>query len=172
MSPRQLRQPGFARIVAAALERHGVPARALRLEVTESAVIEVQGAAAANLAALNELGTPIELDDFGTGYSSLAYLQRLPVATVKLDRSFIRTIDASPSTQAVVRAAIDMAHALGKSVVAEGVENAEQLALLSQMKCDMMQGYYLSPPVPAAEFAQFVRAKSKTQIRLAHPIVA
>ena len=122
--------------------------------------------------AAGKLGTPIELDDFGTGYSSLAYLQRLPVATVKLDRSFIRTIDASPSTQAVVRAAIDMAHALGKSVVAEGVENAEQLALLSQMKCDMMQGYYLSPPVPAAEFAQFVRAKSKTQIRLAHPIVA
>ncbi len=172
VSPRQLRQPGFARIVAAALERHGVPARALRLEVTESAVIEVQGAAAANLAALNELGTPIELDDFGTGYSSLAYLQRLPVATVKLDRSFIRTIDASPSTQAVVRAAIDMAHALGKSVVAEGVENAEQLALLSQMRCDMMQGYYLSPPVPAAAFAHFVRAKSKTQIRLAHPVVA
>ena len=136
-----------------------MPAGALRLEMTESAVIDDNEAANANLTGLFKLGTPLELDDFGTGYSSLAYLQRLPVATVKLDQAFIRTMETSRSTQAVVRAAIDMAHALGKSVVAEGVENERQAALLTDMKCDTMQGYYLSEPVPAFEFSQLVRSR-------------
>jgi len=154
-----LRKPGFAHRVADILRASEMPAGALRLEMTESAVIDDNVAANANLAGLIKLGTPLELDDFGTGYSSLAYLQRLPVATVKLDQAFIRTIETNRSTQAVVRAAIDMAHALGKTVVAEGVESEGQAALLTNMKCDTMQGYYLSKPVPAADFAQLVRAR-------------
>ena len=102
----------------------------------------------------------LELDDFGTGYSSLSRLQHLPVAAVKLDRSFISAIERNVSAQAVVRAAIEMSHALGKYVVAEGVEDAAQLALLSTMGCDIAQGYHLSPPLPAAEFAEFVRQRA------------
>ena len=158
VSPRQFRNPEFAQIVAEALQESGMPAQALRLELTESAVIDDHGAAEVNLAGLVALGTPLELDDFGTGYSSLAYLQRLPVAAVKLDRAFIGSIGESASARAVVRAAIDMSHALGKSIVAEGVENAAQLALLADMGCDTMQGYHLSRPVAAPAFAQFVRS--------------
>jgi len=159
VSARQFRKSGFAQLVADILRASGMPAGALRLEMTESAVIDDIAATNANLVGLVKLGTPLELDDFGTGYSSLAYLQRLPVATVKLDQAFIRTMETSRSTQAVVRAAIDMAHALGKSVVAEGVENERQAALLTNMKCDTMQGYYLSEPVPAFEFSQLVRSR-------------
>ena len=114
----------------------------------------------ANLAALNALGTPLELDDFGTGYSSLAHLRDLPVAAVKLDRAFIKSIHEDASALTVVRAAIDMAHALGKSVVAEGVELAEQFKLLSLIGCDIMQGYHLSAAVPADKFALLVRQRA------------
>ena len=160
VSPRQFHASGFSETVAEALQAFGVPASALHLEITESAVLGEQGAARANLAGLNALGTPLELDDFGTGYSSLAYLRDLPVAAVKLDRAFIQSIHQDPSALAVVRAAIDMAHALGKSVVAEGVEHAEQVALLSQVGCDIMQGYHLSAAVPADRFAALVRQRA------------
>jgi EAL domain-containing protein (putative c-di-GMP-specific phosphodiesterase class I) len=106
-----------------------------------------------------ELGATLELDDFGTGYSSLAYLARLPVTAVKLDRAFIRTIQTSAGTRAVVKAAIDMVHALGKSVVAEGVEHDGQLKVLETLGCDMMQGNLLSPALPAAEFCAFLRSR-------------
>jgi diguanylate cyclase (GGDEF)-like protein len=161
VAPRQFQNPAFTQVVADALRESGMPARALRLEITETAVLDQGEAAEANLAGLGKLGTPLELDDFGTGYSSLAYLQRLSVATVKLDLALIRTIDTNQNNRAVVRAAIDMVHALEKTVVAEGVERAEQLAILAQLGCDAIQGYYLSPPIPAAKFAQFVRDRAR-----------
>jgi EAL domain-containing protein (putative c-di-GMP-specific phosphodiesterase class I) len=111
----------------------------------------------ATLARLGELGIPLELDDFGTGYSSLAYLQRLPVETIKLDRTFIRDIAASDNARAIVRAAIAMVHALKKEIVAEGVETEAQLALLRGWGCDAIQGFHLSVPVPAERFADIVR---------------
>ncbi|MEX2198971.1 MAG: EAL domain-containing protein [Burkholderiales bacterium] len=114
------------------------------------------------LAALVQLGTPLELDDFGTGYSSLAHLQNLPVAAIKLDRAFTREMESKESAQAVVRAAIDMAHALGKTVVAEGVESAGQLALLQRLGCDTIQGYHIGRPVPAEEFAVLLRSRAQT----------
>jgi diguanylate cyclase (GGDEF)-like protein len=160
VSPRQFHASGFSDTVAEALQAFGVPASALHLEITESAVLGEQGAARANLAGLNALGTPLELDDFGTGYSSLAHLRDLPVAAVKLDRAFIQSIHQDASALAVVRAAIEMAHALGKLVVAEGVELAEQVALLSRMGCDVMQGYHLSAAVPADKFAALVRQRA------------
>jgi EAL domain-containing protein (putative c-di-GMP-specific phosphodiesterase class I) len=158
VSPRQFRRRDFPDMVARALERHRVPPQCLRLEITESVLVDDSGAADATLARLCELGTPLELDDFGTGYSSLAYLQRLPVATIKLDRSFIRGIAANDDSQAIVRAAIAMVHALNKQVVAEGVETAEQLRLLREWNCDAIQGYYLSKPLPAGDFARRVHA--------------
>ena len=158
VSPRQFRRRDFPDMVARTLERHRVLPQCLRLEITESVLVDDSGAADATLARLCELGTPLELDDFGTGYSSLAYLQRLPVATIKLDRSFIRGIAANDDSQAIVRAAIAMVHALNKQVVAEGVETAAQLRLLREWNCDAIQGYYLSKPLPAGDFARRVHA--------------
>jgi diguanylate cyclase (GGDEF)-like protein len=160
VSPRQFRRPGLATLVGEILQKHELAPAALHLEITESALFGDQPAANANFAALTALGMQLELDDFGTGYSSLARLQHVPVAAVKLDRSFISPIERNTGAQAVVRAAIEMSHALGKYVVAEGVEDAAQLALLTRMGCDIAQGHHLSPPVPAADFAGFVRQRA------------
>ena len=161
VSPRQFRNPNFTATVAGALREYLMPASALRLEITESAVMD-HTAAEANLAGLTELGVRLELDDFGTGYSSLAHLQRLPIATIKVDRAFVRNIATDPSAHAVVRATIDMAHALGKVVVAEGVEYAAQLALLRKMNCDLVQGYYISAPLTAPALVELLHMRSPT----------
>ena len=158
VSPRQFRRRDFADIVAASVLRSGMQAAALRLEITESVLVDDSGAVDATLARLSEIGTPLELDDFGTGYSSLAYLRRLPVETIKLDRTFINDIATSDNARAIVRAAIAMVHALKKEIVAEGVETEEQAALLRRWGCDAIQGYYLSVPLPAAKFAEVVRS--------------
>ena len=159
VSPRQFRRPGFVAVVEEALRRHDMPAPALCIEITESALSGDQPLAEQHLARLHQLGARLELDDFGTGYSSLARLQRLPVAGVKLDRSFIASMEDSSDAQAVVRSAIEMAHALGKYVVAEGVENARQQEILAAMGCDFLQGYHLGRPVPAAELAELMLAQ-------------
>jgi EAL domain-containing protein (putative c-di-GMP-specific phosphodiesterase class I) len=157
VSPRQFRRKDFADQVAKAVKDAALRRGALRLEITESVLVDESGAVDATLARFGELGIPLELDDFGTGYSSLAYLQRLPVATIKLDRSFIRDIAVSDNARALVRAAIAMVHALKKEIVAEGVETEAQLALLRGWGCDAVQGYYLSTPVPADQFVEVVR---------------
>jgi diguanylate cyclase (GGDEF)-like protein len=158
VSPRQFRRKDFADSVARAMHAAGLEPGTLHLEITESVLVDESGAADATLARLIEIGTRLELDDFGTGYSSLAYLQRLPVGTIKLDRSFIKGIPASDNAQAIVRAAIAMVHALKKEVVAEGVETGEQLALLRAWGCDAIQGFHLSKPVPADEFTALLHA--------------
>ncbi|MCC7485514.1 MAG: EAL domain-containing protein [Burkholderiales bacterium] len=156
VAPRQFRNPSLVACVEAALRAAGMPAHALRLEITESSVIDNEGPVEANLAGLVSLGIVLELDDFGTGYASLAYLQRLPVATVKIDQSLVRDIETNEGHRAVVHAAIEMVHALGKTAIAEGVESAEQLALLEKLGCDAAQGYLLSRPVPPEKFAALV----------------
>jgi diguanylate cyclase (GGDEF)-like protein len=166
VSPRQLRNARFIQTVDAVLQGYLMPAARLRLEITETAIMDA-GAVEANLAALSELGIPLELDDFGSGYSSLAQLQRLPIAGIKLDRGFIRTMETNASTQAVVRAAIDMAHALGKTVVAEGVEHAGQLNLLRAMGCDTVQGHYVSSPVIASKFVELLQTHGSADDSLA-----
>ena len=159
VSAAQLRKPGFAQIVGEAVRGAEMPITGLRLELSENAVLDNTGATATNIAALMEVGVTLELDDFGTGYSSLAYLARLPVAAVKLDHGFIRTLQTSAGTQAFVKAAIDMVHALGKSVVAQGVEHDGQLAALGRLGCDAVQGNLISPPLPAGEFCRLVQAR-------------
>ena len=157
VSPRQFRGKDFAQTVAQAARQSGMDAAALRLEITESVLVDDSGAVETTLERLCDLGTPLELDDFGTGYSSLAYLRRLPVETIKLDRTFIHDIPANDNARAIVRAAIGMVHALKKEIVAEGVETAEQAALLRRWGCDAIQGYLLSKPVPAERFVELVR---------------
>ncbi|WP_410668276.1 EAL domain-containing protein [Amycolatopsis sp. cmx-4-68] len=151
LSARQLDDPHLVPAVQDALAGTGLPAGALCLEVTESALMRDQEAAAEVLASLRSLGVLLAIDDFGTGYSSLAQLRRLTLDTLKIDRSFITGIAESRDAAAIVTSIIAMAHAVELTVIAEGVESAEQVDLLRSLGCDQAQGYYLGRPVPAAE---------------------
>jgi len=157
VSPRQFHRRGFAEAVANVLRSSGMPVERLLLEITESVLVDRTGAADATLAQLVRLGARLSLDDFGTGYSSLSYLQHLPVSAIKLDRSFIMGIVESEDARAIARSILAMVQALRKDVVAEGVETAEQLALLARWGCDSIQGYYIAKPLPAMEFEKLVR---------------
>ncbi len=136
-----------------ALAAHGLEARHLEFELTESMVMNDPEQAIHNLKALKALGSKLALDDFGTGYSSLAYLQRFPFDVVKIDRAFVTDLTNNPGNAAIATAVIALAHSLGLRVVAEGVETEGQLQFLRNRHCDEIQGYYFSPPVPAAQFA-------------------
>lgn len=138
--------------LANALRRHGVEHTRLALEVTEGVLMKDVDLAQRWLGTIRETGSRIYLDDFGTGYSSLSYLKRFPVDVLKVDKSFVRDIHNDPGDRALVQAIIAMADSLGMEVVAEGVENREQLALLRRMNCRHAQGYYFSRAVPAREF--------------------
>ncbi|MCR6485521.1 EAL domain-containing protein [Amycolatopsis sp. OK19-0408] len=151
LSTRQLDDPHLVPAVRDALAGTGLPAGALCLEVTESALMRDQEAAAEVLASLRSLGVLLAIDDFGTGYSSLAQLRRLTLDTLKIDRSFITGIAESRDAAAIVTSIIAMAHAVDLTVIAEGVESAEQVDLLRSLGCDQAQGYHLGRPVPAAE---------------------
>ncbi|MEU0794736.1 EAL domain-containing protein [Amycolatopsis sp. NPDC005961] len=151
LSTRQLDDPHLVPAVQDALANTGLPAGALCLEVTESALMRDQEAAAEVLASLRSLGVLLAIDDFGTGYSSLAQLRRLTLDTLKIDRSFITGIAESRDAAAIVTSIIAMAHAVDLTVIAEGVETAEQVDLLRSLGCDQAQGYHLGRPVAAAE---------------------
>ncbi len=151
LSTRQLDDPHLVPAVQDALASTGLPAGALCLEVTESALMRDQEAAGEVLAALRSLGVLLAIDDFGTGYSSLAQLRRLTLDTLKIDRSFITGIAESRDAEAIVTSIIAMAHAVDLTVIAEGVETAEQLELLRRLGCDQAQGFHLGRPIPAVE---------------------
>ena len=157
----QFKDCGLEQVVAEAIARHGIDASLLSLEVTESALMDDIDRTAATLAALRAMGVRIAIDDFGTGYSSLAYLKRFPVDTLKIDIAFIRELTSNPDDAAVVDAIIAMAHSLRMDVVAEGVETAGQLAYLGRHRCDQVQGYYFSAPLPAAQFEQLMRRDAR-----------
>ena len=128
----------------------------MHLELTETAVISDEAHASALLATLHRTGVKVWLDDFGTGFSGLSHLRRVPVDGVKIDRSFIADMLRDPDDLALTTAIIAMAHSLGITVVAEGVEKEGQFNLLRERGCDLAQGYWLGYPVTAAEFAQLV----------------
>ncbi len=143
--------------VAATLAATGLPAAQLGLEITESMVMADPEQAQAVVRELRDLGVTTALDDFGTGYSSLARLQELPVTTLKLDRTFTARLP-SPAGTSVAAAIIDLAHALGVTVVAEGVETAEQLEVLRELGCDGAQGFHLAMPMPAEDLDAWLRS--------------
>jgi diguanylate cyclase (GGDEF)-like protein len=162
----------FPAAVAAAVDRSGVPADRLQLEITENVVMADPVRAAQVLADLGRIGVRLSLDDFGTGYSSLAYLKQLPVEELKIDRSFVMGMAADGLDAAIVRSTIDLARNLGLQVVAEGVEDAATLADLEALGCDLAQGFYLSRPVPPAELEAWMRASAGPAGAPARPPVA
>jgi EAL domain-containing protein (putative c-di-GMP-specific phosphodiesterase class I) len=143
--------------VGRVLAECGIEPQLLELELTESASMADADKSCALLAQLKGMGCGLSIDDFGTGFSNLTYLKRFPVDKLKLDQSFVADLLNSPDDQAISRAVIAMAQGLRLTVVAEGVETAGQLALLAELGCDLMQGYYFSKPVPAAEFGRMLR---------------
>ncbi|MBB4846025.1 diguanylate cyclase (GGDEF)-like protein/PAS domain S-box-containing protein [Paucibacter oligotrophus] len=152
VSARQLRQPDFVEMVEAILAATGCPAQALELEVTESLLLEDAEAAIQLLGALNQRGVRVAIDDFGTGYSSLSYLRRMPVQTLKIDRSFVSELGSDASVAAIARTVIVLARSLNLDVLAEGVETAEQAAWLRREGCDWAQGWYYGRPMAAWDF--------------------
>ena len=131
----------------------GLPPANLQIEVTEGLLIRNAPDVHGILCALAAMGIGIAMDDFGTGYSSLSYLKRFPFDSIKIDREFIRDLALDRDDRALVTAAISMGKELGLTIVAEGVESAEQLAFLAAQGCDIVQGFYFSRAVPAADFA-------------------
>ncbi len=148
VSARQLLQPDLVDVVSSALAASGVGGGALCVEITESAVMQRGPDTARTLAALKALGVTIAIDDFGTGYSPLAHLGHYPIDVLKIDRRFVTGIARMPREAAVAAAVISLAHALGLTTVAEGVETAEQLAVLADLGCDLCQGFLFAPPEP------------------------
>jgi EAL domain-containing protein (putative c-di-GMP-specific phosphodiesterase class I) len=157
LSVRQLLQKDFAASVEAVLADTGLPPHLLELEITESTLMENAQDTLAALHRLRELGVRLSIDDFGTGYSSLSYLKRFPVDIIKIDRSFVQDLPQDPDDAAIVSAIIALAHSLRLHVVAEGVETDAQLDFLADRACDMMQGYHLSPAVPADQFEDLAK---------------
>jgi len=140
------------------LERWGVPPGFLRLEITETTAMADPGRTSAVLARLEALGMELAIDDFGTGHSSLAYLRRLPVHELKIDRSFVSGMATDPHDAVIVAATIDLGHNLGLRVVAEGVEDEDTLRELRRRGCDLAQGYLFSRPLPAEELESWLLA--------------
>jgi diguanylate cyclase (GGDEF)-like protein len=152
LSTRDLLDPDLAQKFDALLVRQRVPAEAICLEITESSIMDDPQRALATLNKLSGLGFKLSIDDFGTGYSSLAYLKRLPVDELKIDKSFVLNMVEDLDDAKIVRSTIDLAHNLGLTVVAEGVENVKVWDLLRQLDCDEAQGYHMGRPMPADEF--------------------
>lgn len=142
------------------LDEHGLPARLLEIEITEDILIADPTRAAAILNRLRRVGVRVSVDDYGTGYCSLAYLRSLPIDELKLDRAFIAGISGDPRGAAIVRSTVDLAHSLGLEMVAEGVEDEETLATLTEFGCDIAQGYYFSRPLPADQLDGWLKGSA------------
>jgi len=155
VSARQLQDPGLVGEIRSALHESRLPAGALVLEITESATVEDTEGVIARLEELKALGVGLAIDDFGTGYSSLSYLRRFPVDQLKIDRSFVSGVATSAEDRAIAVSVIGLGHALGISVVAEGVETVDQLEWLSQLDCDLAQGFNWTPPLAGDELERW-----------------
>jgi len=156
-SPRQFRKRNLVEQIARCVREAGLPPECLEIEITEGLLMDRGETVEAMLGDLARAGHRIALDDFGTGFSSMSYLKRLPVNTIKIDRVFIDGMEPGTDSEAIVAAIIAMSHALGKTVIAEGVETDEQAAVLRRLRCDEIQGFLVARALPAEQFAEFVR---------------
>jgi EAL domain-containing protein (putative c-di-GMP-specific phosphodiesterase class I) len=159
ISPRQFRQTDFVERVENCLRTCELPRDMLKLEITEGIVIQNLDDTIAKMLKLKELGVSFAMDDFGTGYSSLTYLKRLPVDALKIDQSFVRDATTDPNDAEIVRAIVAMAASLNLSIIAEGVEQQEQLDFLTQLDCHLYQGFLFSEPLSVAGFEALLRTR-------------
>lgn len=162
VSAKQFREPDFVAMVLDTIDRHGLPAGSLKLELTESLVVEDVAGAIATMTRLKQRGVGFSMDDFGTGYSSLSFLKRLPLDQLKIDKSFVDDVTRDPNDAVIVRTIIAMASSLGLDVLAEGVETPEQKAFLIANHCRNFQGYLFSRPLSPDDFAALLRRDDQT----------
>jgi EAL domain-containing protein (putative c-di-GMP-specific phosphodiesterase class I) len=151
LSGREFADPGLVKRIAGHLKDNDLPASALTLEVTETEVMADLGQVSVVLDQLAAQGISLAIDDYGTGYSSLAYIHRLPVQELKIDRSFVTSLTSESSNAIIVNSSIAMAHSLGLKVVAEGAEDEATCSMLAEAECDFIQGYYLSKPITSEQ---------------------
>jgi EAL domain-containing protein (putative c-di-GMP-specific phosphodiesterase class I) len=159
LSSKQFMQSDLTGQIEQILQETGLDPRSLRLEITESTIMEDPGSTAALLSQVRALGVQVQLDDFGTGYSSLSYLHQFPIDTIKIDRSFVKRIEEDGNNSEIVRTIVTLARNLAMNVIAEGIETATQLAHLGVMECEYGQGYYISRPLDR-EVAETLIAKT------------
>jgi len=152
-----LQDPVFPDNVADLVEKFNVPPAYIELEITETAIMTDPLRAIENITRLSAMGLQVSIDDFGTGYSSMAYLQKLLVAKIKIDKSFVMDMDKNKNDGIIVRSTIDLGHNLGLKVIAEGVESQESWNRLKKMGCDSAQGYFMSRPISADQFARWIK---------------
>lgn len=157
MSPLHFQQDGLKQKIQQLLMQYKVSPELLELEITENTAMHDMEKGSNHVLELQQMGIRVSIDDFGTGYSSLAYLRRMPIEKIKIDRSFVMDMAGNDSDMIIVKTMIKLAHGLGKRILAEGVETAMQLQLLRNMSCDTVQGYYLAKPLPEAEAIAFCR---------------
>jgi diguanylate cyclase (GGDEF)-like protein/PAS domain S-box-containing protein len=157
ISGKQLKQPDFLAMISRVIRESGVEPRALELEFTESVIMEEADKTIDTLRALKKLGVQLSIDNFGTGYSSLNYLKHFPIDRIKIDRSFITDLDTNNDDAALVKAIISMGHSLNRKVLAEGVENSNQLHFLKSLDCDEVQGFYLAMPMTADDLGKSLK---------------
>lgn len=158
ISARQFRQKNLLSVIEQSLQRHGLDASVLEIELTESMVMHDPDRTIQILRDMREMGLHISLDDFGTGYSSLGYLRRFPIDVLKVDQSFVRDVTSNPDDAAIAASIIALAHGLNLTTVAEGVETPGQMEYLMRHKCDVVQGYFFSKPLPAARFLMLLKS--------------
>lgn len=168
LSPLQLMQPNLLGVVRAACAESGLDPHRLDLEITESISMKSVPNLLETLAALRAFGCGVSIDDFGTGQSSLDYIKRFPADRIKIDQSFVRNIGVDPDDEAIVRATLEMAHNLGRNVVAEGVETEQQFAFLREHDCEELQGYLFCRPLPAAAFDNLLSERAQAMM-VEHP---
>ena len=156
VSVRQITDADLVNDVRIALSDSGLPATNLVLEITESTLMENPELVSAVLGELIDLGVGVELDDFGTGFSSLTVLHNFPGDTLKIDRAFVADMSDRPESQAIIRSIVALAHNLGLRVIAEGIENAEQVSALTALSCEYGQGYHFARPQPAGQMEAFL----------------
>lgn len=159
ISAQNLKDPHFERFIRDAVAEKGVPPQFITLEVTESAVVDNPQDAIVLLRAFKEDGFKISIDDYGTGYSSLAQLKQLPVNELKIDKSFVQRLETDEDDQIIVRSTIELAHNMGLSVVAEGIEDEYTLRWLAQHGCELAQGYFISRPQSSEKLTPWLLEK-------------
>jgi EAL domain-containing protein (putative c-di-GMP-specific phosphodiesterase class I) len=167
VSALDIRDPSFGERIEQLARRHRAPLDRLRLEITESSVMEDTERVLPVLRSLRDLGVQLSIDDFGTGYSSLAYLHRLPVSELKIDRTFVAGADHRPGARALLRTIVELGRSLDLCVTAEGVERAEELALLVELGCDVAQGYLIARPLDPGAATRYVAALAEAPATLA-----